>query len=128
MHDEKFCAGIGLSVLVVEDETLIAIDIEMMLEEYGYRVLGPAGSIEAALRLLENERPDVAMLDLNIRGQPVIPVARRLQSLKIPFVIVSAYNTFDFDGSEVLSGIEKVGKPINEHRLIETLASAVRLV
>lgn len=122
---EQLCAREGRSILVVEDEALIAIDIEIMLEDNGYRVFGPAGSIESALRLLEDVRPDVAMLDLNIRGRSVAPVAQRLQDLRIPFVIASAYNSFDDYGGDILSGIENIGKPISEHRLIETLDRTV---
>ncbi|MCZ0964126.1 response regulator [Paracoccus benzoatiresistens] len=108
-------------VLVVEDEMMIALDVQMMLEDNGYRVLGPAGSVEGALRLLEDTRPDVAVLDGNLRGQPVVPVARRLRSLDIPFVLSSAYDIFTFDGSEVLAGAENVQKPVSERRLMAAL-------
>ncbi|MFC3170320.1 response regulator [Paracoccus fontiphilus] len=112
-------------MLVVEDEMMIALDVQMMLEDNGYTVLGPAGSVEGALRLLDELRPDVAVLDGNLRGRPVIPVARRLRSLEIPFVLSSAYDIFTFDGSDVLAGAENVQKPVSENRLIAALQRAL---
>jgi two-component system, response regulator PdtaR len=117
--------GNRISVLVVEDEMIIALDVQMMLEDNGYQVLGPADSVEGALRLLDELRPDVAVLDGNLRGRPVIPVARRLRSLEIPFVLSSAYDIFTFDGSEVLAGAENVQKPVSENRLIAALQRAL---
>lgn len=114
-------SGSRASVLVVEDESLIAMDVQMMLEDNGFHVLGPAGTVESALQLLEEVRPDVAVLDGNLRGQPVVPVARRLRSLEIPFVLASAYDIFDFEGSEVLAGAENIQKPVSERRLIAVL-------
>ena len=113
------------SVLIVEDEMLIALDIQMMLEDNGFQVVGPAGSVDSALRLLDDIRPDVAVLDGNLRGRPVVPVAQRLRSLQIPFVLSSAYDLFTFDGSEVLAGAENVQKPISEGRLIAALQRAL---
>ena len=113
------------SVLIVEDEMLIALDIQMMLEDNGFQVVGPAGSVDSALRLLDDIRPDVAVLDGNLRGRPVVPVAQRLRSLEIPFVLSSAYDLFTFDGSEALAGVENVQKPISEGRLIAALKRAL---
>lgn len=114
-----------VSVLVVEDEMIIALDVQMMLEDNGYRVLGPAGSVDGALRLLDDLRPDVAVLDGNLRGRPITPVARRLRSLEIPFVLSSAYDVFPFDGSEILEGAENVRKPVPEGRLLAALQRAL---
>ena len=70
----------GLVVLVVEDEFLIAMDLEAMLRDHGWRVLGPAATVAEALHLLEDgEMPDVALLDVNLRGETVVPVAEVLR-------------------------------------------------
>lgn len=114
-----------MSVLVVEDEFLIALDLQMMLEKAGHSVLGPASTVEAALRLLEGVPPHVATLDLNLRGQLVAPVAVRLRSLQIPFVLASAYPSCGFDGCEALAGVENVGKPSDPSRLLDALGRAV---
>ncbi|SFG64246.1 Response regulator receiver domain-containing protein [Palleronia marisminoris] len=127
MHDEtnKPGAGGSLSVFVVEDEFLIAMDVEMMLEQNGHAVIATAPSVENALRLLEEARPDVALLDMNLRGELVFPVAERLRSLNIPFVLASAYGTVDFEGGEAVADAENIGKPINERRLLDALRRAV---
>lgn len=122
----KHGASGSLTVLVVEDELLIGMDVEMILEQNGHGVLGPAPSIDAALDLLKEGRPDVALLDMNLRGQLVFPVAERLRSLNIPFVLASAYESVDFEGNKAVAGAENVGKPINERRLLEALNRAVR--
>ena len=109
------------AVLVVEDEFMVALDIQAMLKGNGYRVLGPAGSVDAALRLLAHQQPDLAVLDVNLNGHPVVPVAKRLRGLQIPFVLVSAYDSFDFEDSEVLAEVENVGKPFTERQLLAAL-------
>lgn len=127
MHDEtnKPGAGGSLSVLIVEDEFLIAMDVEMMLEQNGHAVLATAPSVEKALSLLEDARPDVALLDLNLRGQLVFPVAERLRNLGIPFVLASAYGSLNFEGGAAVADAENIGKPIHEHRLLDALRRAV---
>ena len=114
------------SVLVVEDEPMIAMDIQMMLEQQGLRVLGPVGTVERALGLLERALPDVAVLDLNLRGRLVTPVAERLRNLGVPFIIASADPSVA--GSEaVFAGAQGIGKPIQEQHLLAALHHAARL-
>lgn len=115
----------GMSVLIVEDEFLIAMDVEAMLEQNGHNVIGPATSVPAALCLLETLTPDVAVLDVNLRGQPVTPVAERLRNISVPFVLASAYAFQDVDGSDILAGAVNIGKPIREKRLLEALRAAI---
>jgi DNA-binding response OmpR family regulator len=113
-------------VLLVEDEFLIALDLEWLLERHGWLVLGPAASVAAALRLLERgeEPPDAALLDVNLRGELVTPVAERLRALGIPFVLASAYERVDL-GVPALAGVVNVGKPTDARRLLAALARAV---
>jgi len=122
---EKGASAREFSVIIVEDEFLIAMDLESILEKNGHQVIGIAATVAAALRLLETERPDVAVLDVNLRGELVTPVARRLRSLAIPFVISSAYPSLDFDDSEILMDAQHLGKPIREQRLVDALNLAV---
>lgn len=112
------------AVLVVEDEFMVALDIQAMLKRNGYKVLGPAGTIDAALRLLAHHQPDLAVLDVNLNGHPVVPVAKRLRSLQIPFVLASAYDRFDFEDSEVLEEVENIGKPFTDRQLLAALERA----
>lgn len=124
MQDDDPPAALRL-VLVVEDEPLIALDIQMMLEDHGYGVQGPAGSVEAALALLDRARPDLAVLDLNLRGQLVLPVAERLLVLGVPFILASAYASAEFTGrNRIFADVQRVDKPILERCLLEALGRA----
>ncbi len=115
----------GRLVLVVEDEFLIALDLEQLLRRHGWRVLGPAATVAAALRLLrDGEAPDVAVLDVNLRGEPVTPVAEELRARGVPFVLASAYDGHEL-GVVALAKAPSVGKPTDERRLLAALARAV---
>jgi DNA-binding response OmpR family regulator len=81
----------GRRILVVEDEFLIAMLIERCLLDVGCAILGPAPSIEAALGLIEAERPEGALLDVNLSGRLSTPVAARLAQERIPYLIVTGY-------------------------------------
>jgi CheY-like chemotaxis protein len=115
----------GLVVLVVEDEFLIAMDLEAMLREHGWRVLGPAATVAKALSLLEDgEMPDVALLDVNLKGETVVPVAEVLRERGVPIVLASAY---DQAGSiaDVLADAPNVGKPSHKRHLLVALKRAM---
>ena len=115
----------GRLVLVVEDEFLIALDLERLLRRHGWGVLGPAATVGQALRLLRGgEAPDVALLDVNLRGEPVTPVAELLATKGVPFVLASAYASRGLREA-VLAGAPNVGKPTDERRLLAALARAV---
>jgi len=81
----------GRRVLVVEDETLVAMLVEDTLLDSGAEVLGPVSTVSAALQLIENEVPDVAVLDLNLAGETSEPIADALVKLNVPFVVASGY-------------------------------------
>ena len=115
----------GRLVLVVEDEFLIALDLEQLLRRHGWRVLGPAATVDQALRLLrDGETPDVALLDVNLGGEPVTPVAEALRARGVPFVLASAYGGHG-PTAAALAGAPAVGKPTDERRLLAALARAV---
>src|SRR4051812_26531837 len=91
MPDEKVRPLEGRRVLVVEDEYIVALDLEGMLLGLGCEVLGPVASIAQAQALLGRERPDVALLDLDLLDGLALPVAERLAGMGVPFVVCSAY-------------------------------------
>ncbi|MDG4895529.1 response regulator [Mesorhizobium sp. WSM4976] len=109
------------TVLIVEDEFLIAMDLKSILERQGWRVIGPVASVAAASRLLERELPSVALLDVNVGNELVTPVAEKLSSLNVPFAVASAYDRPELVGGVVLAGAPNVGKPTPERRLLEVL-------
>jgi two-component SAPR family response regulator len=112
---------LGRSVLLVEDELLVAWDMEQMLTAAGLLVLGPASSVSSAMSLLKTHRPDAAILDLNLRGELVTPVARRLREMGVPFVLSTAYNHLRSDSEETFFGIENLGKPLASARCVQVL-------
>ena len=115
----------GRLVLVVEDEFLIALDLELLLRRHGWRVLGPAATVAAALRLLrQGATPDVALLDVNLRGELVTPVAAELRARGVPFVLASAYHVPAL-AAAALAGALNVGRPTDERRLLAALLQAV---
>ncbi|MBB4859862.1 DNA-binding response OmpR family regulator [Novosphingobium chloroacetimidivorans] len=79
-------------VLVVDDEMLVAMMLEDMLDDLGYQVVGPAGSLKQAMDLAESETLDCAILDLNL-GQGVVstPVAELLRARGVPFLLATGY-------------------------------------
>ncbi len=78
-------------VLVVEDEALVAMLVEDALMEAGFTILGPAATVQEAMRLLDQERPDAVVLDLNLAGETSTPVADALAARGIPYVIATGY-------------------------------------
>jgi CheY-like chemotaxis protein len=81
----------GLRILAVEDESLVAMWLEDLLQDIGCVVVGPANTIAAALSLLERQPVEAAVLDINLAGEKVFPVADRLAALDIPFVFATGY-------------------------------------
>jgi CheY-like chemotaxis protein len=87
----------GLHVLLVEDEALVAMLLENMLDDLGCTVVGPAARLEEAQQLLDKEEVDAAVLDINLAGEKVFPVADRLASKDVPFVFASGYGEAGLD-------------------------------
>jgi len=80
-------------VLIVEDEALVAMLLEDMLIDAGYVVAGTVSAIQQALEFVADapEDFDVAILDVNLRGKPIFPVAEALVAAGKPFVFATGY-------------------------------------
>ncbi len=83
----------GLKVLVVEDEPLIAMALADMLTEFGCTVAGPAASLKRGMRLMEEEAIDGAVLDINLGGEMVFPLADALAYSMLPLRSVITMET-----------------------------------
>jgi len=81
----------NLRILVVEDEVFIAWEIEERLRRLGCEVVGPVGHLEHALKLARTTALDGALLDVNIKGGVVYPVAEELLARKVPVVFSTGY-------------------------------------
>jgi CheY-like chemotaxis protein len=107
-------------VLVVDDEVLIALDVALTLEDAGYRVLGPALTLDEAMNLIERDKPDAAVLDINIGSRAVWPLAKRLSADRIPMVFASA-NLGHRELLEEFSDHPQLGKPVSGQGVLSTL-------
>ena len=107
-------------MLVVEDEAIIAIDMAAALEDAGYAVIGPVGSVFEAMQLLDETPCDCAVLDINLAGETSAPAAGRLLQQGVPFVTVSG-NTPETSGAE-FSQAPFLSKPIITSKLLTQLS------
>jgi len=80
-----------LRVLLVEDEIMVALLLEEMLAELGHEVVGPVARLDKALEMALRQPLDVALLDVNLDGKEIYPVAEALAAREIPFVFVTGY-------------------------------------
>jgi DNA-binding response OmpR family regulator len=112
-----------LRVLVMEDEMMIAFDLEDRLKELGYDVAGPFAEISTGLSIAA-ELLDFAMLDINLAGLAVYPVARRLRARKIPFAFLSGQESSDLPGE--WRGVPVLEKPFSREAL-EKVVTALSL-
>jgi len=81
----------GKRVLVVEDELMIRMLLQDMLADLGHTLAGEAGGIEEALALAKEGAFDIAILDVNLNGQPISPVVEILIDRGLPFVFATGY-------------------------------------
>jgi CheY-like chemotaxis protein len=80
-----------LKILVVEDEPLVAMTLEDLLTDSGCTVIGPASTLTRGMRLIGEHALDGAILDINLCGEMVFPLADALSERSIPFVYVTGY-------------------------------------
>jgi CheY-like chemotaxis protein len=83
--------GKGKRVLVVEDEPMIRLLLDEMLTDLGYSMTAEAGRLDEALAVAKQAEFDLAILDVNLDGEPITPVVDVLIARGVPFVFVSGY-------------------------------------
>jgi CheY-like chemotaxis protein len=110
----------GVKVLVVEDEGLVAMMIERMLEDLGCEVVASVAHISKAMVVAGEADIDLALLDVNVAGAPVFPIADILRARGIPFIFSTGYGASglprEFSGHQVMS------KPFCEDELRQKMA------
>jgi DNA-binding response OmpR family regulator len=84
---------LGGSVFLVEDEVMIRMMVADMLEELGYRVAAEAGEINEAIRLAQSAEFDLAILDVNVNGKVISPVAELIKARNRPFIFATGYGS-----------------------------------
>jgi len=104
-------------VLIVEDEPLIAMDIEGTLSAHGFSVVGPAGTLDGALKLVEQGGFDAALIDANLDGEPVDELAAALTAKGIAFAFVTGYGRDTMPSTS--AGIPVLKKPFFSEQLLD---------
>ena len=118
------------SVLLIEDEPLISLDLCEILVGAGYDVLGPAHTLDGALFLLQHQTPQLAIVDILLRDGPCTEVAHQLRKRGVPFLVHSGYGRHSaempgFDDvpwlakpalpGEVVQVLHELSGPTNKH-------------
>lgn len=114
-----FKAGSRTSILLVEDEVMIRMMVADMLEELGYTIAGEAGDIDEGVRLVQATDFDIAILDVNVNGKVITPVAEAVLMRGKPFVFATGY------GAQGLPEKFRDRTTIQKPFQIETLARTI---
>jgi CheY-like chemotaxis protein len=105
----------------VEDDYIVASDLARALEERGAEVIGPAGSIGAALKLItEQNALDGAVLDVDLRGQRAYPLADALRVAGVPFVFTTGYDEWIIPN--IYAAVPRLEKPVDIRALLRALS------
>ena len=108
----------GKRVLIVEDDFVTATGLSHAIAEHGATVVGPVDTADHAVRLIGQEPPDGALLDVNLREGSAVEVAKALRERGVPFVVMSGYSRNTL--APELKKAPFVAKPMTESELIDT--------
>lgn len=116
----------GRRVLVIEDESLVAMLLETILEDMGCTVVGPESNIDDGLIAATTEASlDAALLDVNVAGREVFPVAEALRARGVPFVFSTGYGEAGLP--EHWRGNPTIQKPFTEGAIRDALMKAMNI-
>lgn len=113
----------GKRILLVEDEAMIAAMAEDMLTDLGATVIGPAFTLHAALLLAGSQRIDAAVLDVNVGGEHIGPVAEALKARTVPVVFATGYGQ---GAANIAQTAPLIDKPYTQEKLARALQSTFR--
>src|ERR1700716_3007312 len=109
----------GYSVFLVEDEVMIRMMLAGMLEELGHKVAAEAGHVEEAIKLAKSTEFDLAILDVNLNGQVITPVAEVIKARNRPFIFATGYGKAALP--KEYRGRPALTKPFQLETLVEML-------
>ena len=115
----------AMRVMIIEDEPLIALNLEELMIASGFLVAGIAGRLAKALALIERDACDVALLDANLAGVSSGPAGLALTARGVPFLVLSGYSAAQQEGA-FPGAASFMQKPFIPDRLVEALR-AIRL-
>jgi DNA-binding response OmpR family regulator len=113
----------GLRILLVEDDLLLAMEMEEVLRDLGCEIVGPFARLNEAIAAAVNEALDGAIVDLNLRGEMSFPLIEELRRKSVPCVLCSGYADLPEMRSQ-LREIPKLGKPCNHEHLVAAMRTA----
>ncbi len=113
----------GLRVLIAEDQYMIAAELRRVLERLGVVVIGPCSDVDQALAAL-TQPIDLALLDVNLHGYAVFPVADALAGLGIPYAFATAYEVGVLPPP--YQSVPRVEKPVEPEVLVKLLRQLAR--
>jgi DNA-binding response OmpR family regulator len=113
---------LGRRVLVVEDEFLVSLLTIDTLESVGCEIVGPAAQIAEAAKLAQSESLDAAILDVNVGGELIWPVAKELQRRSVPFLFLSATNQLTVFPPP-FAAVPRLDKPMEKNLLLRHLSA-----
>lgn len=108
-----------MRILIVEDEFFPAVLLEEDLRAAGWTTVGPCATLAQAMSAAETENFDLAILDINLKGEMVYPLADELVTRGIPFIFLSGYTSRDLP--ERFRGLPKLSKPYNSVMLCKEI-------
>ena len=114
------------NVLVVEDNTIIAIGLEEMIKDFGVAEVRTAGSVSQALALFDERRPDFAVLDVDLGSETSFAIAERLADAGVPFVFATGYGE-KTNYPVRFAAADKLLKPYSPEALHAALANARKI-
>ena len=112
----------GRRVLVVEDEFLVSLATTDLLESVGCEVVGPAARLAAAIQLAQSESLDAAVLEIDVAGEPIWPVAAELQQRGVPFLFLSVHVPLTIFPPR-FTAAPRLHKPLVQQRLLGHLSA-----
>ena len=115
----------GLSILVVEDNFLLAEVTKDLLEDMGCTVVGPVGQLDSGLELARDADLDGAILDINLHGEFSFAIADVLRARDIPFMFVTGYRDLSIMPCALRSA-PRLDKPVSDDLLIESMSEHFR--
>lgn len=116
----------GMRVLLAEDNAAVALELVDLLKEFGCDVIGPAAQLDAAARLALAEPVDLALLDVDLQGQAVFPVADLLESFGVPVVFCTGFGDPEAGQLGRRDHVPVVRKPFARDELARAMAAAKR--
>jgi two-component sensor histidine kinase/CheY-like chemotaxis protein len=113
-----------MEILLVEDNMIIALDLEIELQSFGFGHVLIASNVNSAMQLLKNHKIDVAVLDINLGSETSFSIAKELQKLKRPFLFLTGYSELRPDAVSEFHDVPILSKPLNKgllHSRLQTI-------